>query len=96
MTVLRMTSPTASLPSPTTVGPEDGGGGNAIPAVLGVPDLDAARLLLPLQWSEFCYSCERSCTFATFEICAEGLAVECTGCGAARIAQFSRMNSEGE
>jgi hypothetical protein len=63
-------------------------------AALATLDLDDARVLLPMQWSEFCYACERVCTFATFAVCVEGLVVECTGCGNPRIAPFTRTNGE--
>ena len=59
-----------------------------------IPDNDAARILLPMQWSEFCYACERDCTFAAFGVCGEGLVVECTGCGVPRVARFTRMQTE--
>lgn len=60
-----------------------------------IPDLDPARILIALQWNEFCKACLRDCIFAAYEVRAEGLAVECTGCGDSRIAPFTRVNSEG-
>jgi hypothetical protein len=55
---------------------------------------DLARFFLPKQWSEFCYACDRFCTFAACAVCAEGFIVECLGCGDERIAPFTRANSE--
>lgn len=46
------------------------------------------------QWSAFCDACERDCTFAAYGVGANGLLVECTGCGVPREVPFSRMNSE--
>lgn len=82
-----------SLLTPTSVSLEGGAVLGGL-AVLAVPDYDPATVLLPMQWTEFCYACHRDCTFATFEVCAEGLVVECTGCGEERIAPFSRANGE--
>lgn len=59
-----------------------------------LPCYDEAQSLGPTQWSEFCYACERVCTFAPFAVCANGLRVECLGCGDERIAPFTRVNSE--
>lgn len=88
-----MTLLTENPSLPGSVGVEGGDCGERF-AALDIPDFDEARLLLPMQWSEFCYACERLCTFATFAVCVEGLKVECTGCGMPRISPFTRMNSE--
>jgi hypothetical protein len=60
----------------------------------GAAVLDFAPLEVPVEWTEFCYACDRSCTFVALSRCAEGLRSECSGCGSARIAPFTRMNSE--
>jgi hypothetical protein len=65
-------------------------GGGAPPAAV----LDFAQLEVPVEWTEFCYACDRSCTFVALSRCAEGLMSECSGCGSPRIAPFTRMNSE--
>ena len=56
--------------------------------------LDFSPLEVPVEWTEFCYACDRSCTFVALSRCAEGLMSECSGCGSPRIAPFTRMNSE--
>ena len=88
-----MTLLTEQTPS-TSVSSEDGGAKSAPVAVLDIPDLDSARVLIALQWTEFCYACERLCTFAAVGVCPEGLNVECTGCGVPKVKHFSRVNSE--
>lgn len=56
--------------------------------------LDLPQLSKPVEWSEFCYACQRSTVFVALGICANGYFGECSGCGDERVAPFTRMNSE--
>lgn len=58
-------------------------------AALSIPDFDPALILPPLEWSEFCGECLRDCDMKTVAI-ADGLYVECAGCGDKRRVKFSR------
>ncbi len=67
----------------------EGGGGESLRG-----ERAAAVLEVPVEWNEFCSNCLRWTKFVAVAECAEGLFCECTGCGEARIAPWSRMNSE--
>jgi hypothetical protein len=59
-----------------------------------IPICEAIRVLLPLQWDEFCDACNRTCKKQAVEILANSRRVECTGCGDERVIPFSRVTSE--
>lgn len=64
------------------------------PASVSIPDHDAARLELPIEWMRFCYVCNSDKLFVAYGVCSSGLVGCCLGCGDERIAPFTRVNSE--
>lgn len=64
-----------------------------IPLDSSIPDFEEVRILLPLQWNEFCGECLRTCTMQAVGLGEDGLNVECTGCGDKRRVRFSREQS---
>jgi flavoprotein len=61
-----------------------------------IPIYEAALFLFPKEPDRICNACLRKCPIAaTGVVYANGLEVECTGCGDERVIPFSRVTSEG-
>lgn len=75
-------------PSTRTVSAPEGGD-SAFPTEPRI-----AVLATPVEWSDFCYACNRWKIFVALSRSDSGLVSECSGCGDVRVARFTRTNSE--